>query len=319
MGEGVGTHDRLVGLHRHAGEVAHQARRLGDLLGAHSGERLGALSRPAQEGVEVAAAHVQRHHQLLQRGVAGSLTDAVDRALQLASAVLHRLQEVGHRQAQVVVAVHRDHGLIDIGHVGVDAGNQLAELRRRGIAHRVGDVDRGGTGPDRRFDHLIHELRITAAGVLAGELHVVHQGAGVIHHLGGDRQHLGAGLAQLVLQVDVAGGDEGVDAPIGRGRHRIGTGLDVTGRRPRQAADGGALRRAHALGDALHGSEVARAGKGEAGLDDVHPQAGQLLGDRLLLLQVEAGTGRLLAVAQGGVEDQHPAGVAGHRRAPYAE
>jgi hypothetical protein len=71
-----------------------------------------------------------------------------------------------------------------------------------------------------------------------------------------------------------------------------------------------------AVGDALHGVEVAWAGEGKTGLDDVHPQAGQLLGDRQLLLQVEAGARRLLAVAQGGVEDQHPAGVAGHQGTP---
>ena len=274
VSKGVGAHDRLIGLHRHAGEIAHQPRGLGDLLGAHARERFGALGGPPQEGVEVAAPHVQGHHQLLERGIASPLADAVDRALQLAGAVFHRLEEVGHRQAQVVVAMHRDHRLVDVGHLGIDTGDQLTEFRRGGVAHGVGDVDRGGTGADRRLDHLMHELRIAAAGVFAGELHIVDQRAGVGHHLGGDRQHLGAALAQLVLEMDVAGGNKGVDAPLSSGRHRISAGLDVAGSGPSQAADHRPIGGANGFGNALHGVEVAGAGKGETGLDDVHPQPG---------------------------------------------
>ena len=48
---------------------------------------------------------MHRHHQLLQGGIAGPLPDPVDRALELAGAVLHGLQEVGDSQTQVVVAV----------------------------------------------------------------------------------------------------------------------------------------------------------------------------------------------------------------------
>ena len=39
MGESIGTDDRLVGLHHHAGEIGHQTGGLGDLFGAHRRER----------------------------------------------------------------------------------------------------------------------------------------------------------------------------------------------------------------------------------------------------------------------------------------
>ena len=60
-------------------------------------------------------------------------------------------------------------------------------------------------------------------------------------------------------------------------------------------------------GDRLHRLEVALAGDREAGLDDVDPEARQLLGDLELLALVEGDARRLLAVAQRRVEDHDPA------------
>ena len=59
------------------------------------------------------------------------------------------------------------------------------------------------------------------------------------------------------------------------------------------------------FGDRLHGFEVAVAGDREPGLDDVDPEARELLRDLELLADVERDAGRLLAVPQGRVEDQH--------------
>ena len=61
-------------------------------------------------------------------------------------------------------------------------------------------------------------------------------------------------------------------------------------------------------GDGLHRLEVALAGHREAGLDVVDPEPGQLLGDLELLGRVEGDARRLLAVAQGGVEDDQVVG-----------
>ena len=208
--------------------------------------------------------------------------------------------------------MHGNHGLVDVGHAAVDAGDQLTEFRRSGIAHGVGDVDGGSAGADGGLNHLMHIFRIAATGVLTGELDVVDEGAGVGHHLAGDLQHLGAGFAQFVLQVDVAGGDEGVDATAGRWSNRLGAGPDVAGGGAGQAADHRARGGADRVGDALDGVEITAAGEGEASLNDVDPKAGELLGNGQLLLQIQAGAGRLLAIAEGGVEDQNPTGIARH-------
>ena len=60
------------------------------------------------------------------------------------------------------------------------------------------------------------------------------------------------------------------------------------------------------LGDRLDRLEVAVGRDREAGLDHVDPEARELLGDLELLGDVERDAGRLLAVSQCRVEDQHP-------------
>ena len=80
----------------------------------------------------------------------------------------------------------------------------------------------------------------------------------------------------------------------------LGAAVDVLGAGAREAADHGILR---ALGDLVHGGEVAFRGDREAGLDDVDAHVVEELGDLELLLVRHGRAGALLAVAQGGVED----------------
>ena len=109
-------------------------------------------------------------------------------------------------------------------------------------------------------------------------------------------------ILQLELAVDGAGGQEDVDPrPLGVLDGLPGpvdVGLAAAG----QPADD---RAADVAGDLAHRLEVARRGDGEAGLDHVHAQLDQGLGDLHLLVQVHAGPGRLLAVAERGVEDHN--------------
>ena len=98
-----------------------------------------------------------------------------------------------------------------------------------------------------------------------------------------------------------------------RGRCAVAYGLpgpvDVGRIGARQSGDHGAF---DLPGDRLHGLEVARRGDREAGLDDVHAQARELLGDLELLRRVQRDAGRLLAVAQRGVEDEDAVWLGGH-------
>ncbi|KAF1856555.1 hypothetical protein Lal_00048050 [Lupinus albus] len=75
-----------------------------------------------------------------------------------------------------------------------------------------------------------------------------------------------------------------------------------------EAGDGGALG---APGDLGHRLEIADGGDGEPGLDDVDAHRVEQFGDRQLLIEGHGRAGALLAVAQGGVEDQDAVAAAG--------
>ncbi|KOM38307.1 hypothetical protein LR48_Vigan03g168900 [Vigna angularis] len=63
------------------------------------------------------------------------------------------------------------------------------------------------------------------------------------------------------------------------------------------------------LSDHFDGHEVVVRGRGEARLNDVDAQVGQLPRDAELLLRGHGGAGRLLSVAEGGVQNADVGGV----------
>ena len=72
VGKGVLADNRLVKLHRKTGNGGNAARDIHDLGGIN----------PGAVGHDIAA-HLQRHHHFLQRGIAGAFAQAIDRALNL--------------------------------------------------------------------------------------------------------------------------------------------------------------------------------------------------------------------------------------------
>ena len=70
---------------------------------------------------------------------------------------------------------------------------------------------------------------------------------------------------------------------------------------------------ADVVGDLAHRFEIAGRGDRKAGFDDVDAQIDQRLGDFQLFGQVHARAGRLLAVAQRGVENANRPRRNGHR------
>ena len=81
---------------------------------------------------------------------------------------------------------------------------------------------------------------------------------------------------------------------------RLGAAVDVLGRGAGEPADHRVLG---ARRDLLDGGEIALRGDRKAGLDDVDAHVVEQLGDLELLLMGHGGARALLAVAQGGVED----------------
>src|SRR5437762_13771294 len=119
---------------------------------------------------------------------------------------------------------------------------------------------------------------------------------------GGDRlfQHLLLRLLQLEFQVDIAGGDERMDSRPARARERLRGAFDVERAAARQGRD---LRPWELPAHGLHRLEVAFRSDGETCLQDVHAKIHQLAGHPQLFRYGHAAPGRLVAVAQRGVED----------------
>ena len=300
--EGVAADDGLVGLHGLAGHLRQQLAAAVEAGGDDARVEAGAVGP-----------HTGHHHELLEGGVAGALADAVDGALHLPGATAHGRQAVGHREAEVVVAVGAEGGAVRVGHAADDGLEERLHLVGRAVAHRVGQVHRGGAGRDHRLDDAAQEVEVAARGVLGRELHVGGDVAGAPHRALGGGQALLAADPQLALEVQVGGGDEGVDAGAGGRRERLRGAVDVGVVGPRQRGHHGAP---HGRGHRVHGLRVGGRGDGEPGLEHVHAEGvertrhPQLLGDR------HREPGRLLAVAQRRVEDPYGGAVV-HQPAPW--
>ena len=246
VGEGVAADDGLVGLDREAGQVGDQPRRGRDVLGLDARAEVGELRRPGPEG----------HDDLLERRVAGALTQAVDRDLDLAGAGLDRGQRVGRGQPQVVVAVDADRGLTaDEVH---DPPGQRPELGRDRVADGVRDVDGRGAGFDDGLVDLQQVVDVGARRVLGAELDL-GVAAELLAAVADPADRLGEGRVaidpQLVLEVDVARGDEHVEMRPVRDLDRLDRPLRVAVAAAGQGRDRDVLRRL--LGDPPDGLEVA--------------------------------------------------------------
>jgi hypothetical protein len=200
-------------------------------------------------------ARAQQHHDLLERGVAGPLAEAVDRALDLATALAEAGERVGHREPEVVMAVHRGVDVGQPGHESIELAPHGGVLVRHRVADRVGHVDRRRALVECDLQHLGGELELRAGGVHRRELDVVAVLLGVRDGGAGLALHVLAGGLKLVLDVDVAGRDEGVDpGPLGV-LDRVPGRVDVLEAGASEAADDGPVDLA---GDCLDGLEVAR-------------------------------------------------------------
>jgi hypothetical protein len=289
VGEGVGSDYGLVGRTAEADELGEQ------LAGGVELIHLDVV------GVgELVAADHEGGGDLFEGSVAGTLADAVDGALDLSGSALDAGERVGYGHAEVVVAVGGEDDVFDAGHLGEEHAEGGGVLVGRGVTDGVGDVDGGGSGLDGDGDDLDEEVGVGAGGVLGGELDVVGEGAGEADGFGGLMEGLGAGDLELGFEVEVGGGEEGVDAGfIGR-LDCMGGGFDVLALSTGERGDAGA---ADLAGDSADGVGVALAGDGEAGFEDVDAEGRELMGHAELFVVVHGAAGRLFAVAEGGVEE----------------
>ena len=106
VGERIVSHHRLVRGDGHAGDARKQTARLVEFLGLQM----------VAEIIQVPS-RADRHHQFLDRRVAGTLADAAHSALRLPGASFQTGEGIGDREAQVIVAMDREDRPVDDRHV----------------------------------------------------------------------------------------------------------------------------------------------------------------------------------------------------------
>ena len=304
VGEGVGPDDRLVGLDDEAGDRRNQPRSLHDVL---------ALD-PGLPGEEVAAGP-DGHDDLFHGRVAGPLAETVDRTLDLARADGDGGQGIGHRESEVVMAMHRYDRLVDVRHPVEQHRDEVGEFVRKGVTDRVGNVDGAGARLDRRLHRAAKEIVLGTRAVLRTPFDVVAQIAGMGDAVDDGVVNLVRRHLQFVLHMQGTGRNESVDALAGGWLQGFRGSVDVLAVGPGKAAHGSLGR---SLGDFVDGLEITPRGDREPGFDDVDAHALQDFGDAQFFVQVHGGARRLLAVAQCGVEYDNAVavGTCGHVTVP---
>ena len=190
------------------------------------------------------------------------------------------------------------------------AGHALVSRQERRVlvGHRVadgvGDVHRRRAGVDRRLHHLAGEVDVGARRVLGLNSTSSQERAWRRRRAPGPARPRAWSAACARCGWPRWRGTCGCAGAPRRAPPR--RALDVGGVGARQAGDDRAV---HLAGDRADRLEVARRGDREAGLDHVDAEPRELLGDLQLLGRVQRDARRLLAVAQGRVEDDDPVGV----------
>jgi hypothetical protein len=103
-------------------------------------------------------AHPDRHHDLFQRRVARALADAVDGAFDLPRAAFTPASELATAMPRSLWQCTENTALSEFGTRSRTMRNSARVFLRRGVADRVGDVDRGGAGLDRGLDAAAQEI-----------------------------------------------------------------------------------------------------------------------------------------------------------------
>ena len=237
-------------------------------------------------------------------GIAAALADAVQRALNLADAGLYSRQRIGDRLAGVVMGVDAEpvsghaagndrlHDRADL--VGLRAAIRVAEHHPA----RAGLMSRAGAGE-----------RIGGIGLVAvEEMLAIDHGLAAADHHGLDR---GADGCEVLF---VRTAERHADMIVPAFRHETdGVALRLQQRAQARIVGGGLSGTArHAEGheagrpraSLCEEGRIGRIGAGITALDIIHAETIEHVGDRNLFLEREIDAGRLLAVAQGRVEEE---------------
>ncbi len=209
------------------------------------------------------------------------------------------------------MAVRGPDDFIRVRNVLDQAADQLTVFSGVRIADRVGHVDDGGAGLDRHVDAFAEEVELGAGCVFGRPFDVAHEFAAMGNGRAHGFKHGVRAHFELVLHVDRAGRDEGMDARVLCLLQRLACPIDVGERGAGERADRHVLRE---FGDLRHGLEVALGRCGEASFAYVDLHFLKELGEFEFLADGHGSAWRLFAIAHGGVEYED-AVLAGYGRA----
>src|SRR5574344_1925779 len=109
------------------------------------------------------------------------------------------------------MAMNGDYGLIDIGHVCLDAANEAREFLGNGVTDGIRDIHRRGPGVYDALNDLIHEGGIGPRRVLQGKLNVAAEVSRVANHGDSLLIDLIRGFLELIFHMKGARGEEGMN------------------------------------------------------------------------------------------------------------
>src|SRR5260221_9795311 len=183
--ERVAADDGLIGLRSEGDDGAEKLAGGIEVLGVDAG-----LER------ELVVPGLERHHDFLERAVAGALPDAVDSALDLPGAGLDGGDGIRYCETQVVVAMYADYGAIaqDLD----DVADQSAILGGRREADRIRNMDGPRAGGGHGLRNFLQETGLGAGAVFGRKLYIIDVAPRQLD--GGDRlvEHLVLRLLELV-------------------------------------------------------------------------------------------------------------------------
>ncbi len=181
--------------------------------------------------------------------------------------------------------------------------DDLAEFRRHGVTDGIGNVHGSRARVDHGLYYLHQKIAIRPGGIFGRKFHIVAERLGQTHALARLFQALFPRDAQFVLEMDIRGGEEYMDARACGPFQSLPGALDIEGA---GACQPGNNRPAHGRCNRLYGLKISVGGDRESRFNHVHTQPVELMRHAQLLVNIHAATRGLLTVTQRGVENRDP-------------
>ena len=145
----------------------------------------------------------QGHYHFFKRGVTRPFANAVHGHFHLPRPVHNTGQRVGRCQTQIVMAVNRNHGLINVGHTIVDVFDLFAVLTRQAIARRIGNIDNRCPGLNNGFGQATQEIKVGATGIFGVKFNIINIIPGVFDRIDGLLQNGFTVTVELITNMNI--------------------------------------------------------------------------------------------------------------------